>query len=120
LGRCGQGELHGTAILPQTSLGQSSIAPGQTDLHTGKKEKLKISNKNIKDMRERGWGTLSTGDWGKGILPGTVNKQARWAGEALAGAGARAQQTGGGKLMRVADGGKLHRRGGKTHFPHEL
>jgi hypothetical protein len=30
-------------VLPQTSLGQSSIAPGQTDLHPGKKEKM--SNK---------------------------------------------------------------------------
>jgi hypothetical protein len=38
-------------------------------------------------MLERGWGTLSAEDWGKGILPGTVNKQAGWAGEALAGAG---------------------------------
>jgi hypothetical protein len=27
LGRCGQGELCGTVILPQTILGQSSIAP---------------------------------------------------------------------------------------------
>jgi hypothetical protein len=27
LGRCGPGELHGTAVPPQTSLGQSSIAP---------------------------------------------------------------------------------------------
>jgi hypothetical protein len=43
LGRRRQGELHGTAVLPQTSLGQSSIAPGQTDPHLGKKEKL--SNK---------------------------------------------------------------------------
>jgi hypothetical protein len=25
-----------------------------------------------------------------------------------------------GKLVRVAEGGKLHRRGGKTHFPSEL
>jgi hypothetical protein len=49
-------------------------------------------------MQERGWGTLSTEDWGKGILPGTVNKQAGWAGEPLAGAGARAQQPGAGKL----------------------
>jgi hypothetical protein len=44
-------------VLPQTTLGQSSIAPGQTDLHQGKKEKL--SNKNNKDTRERGWGALS-------------------------------------------------------------
>jgi hypothetical protein len=71
-------------------------------------------------MRERGWSSLSTKDWGKGALPGTVNKQAGQAGEALAGAGARAQQPGAGKLVRVAEGGKLHRRGGKTHFPREL
>jgi hypothetical protein len=31
-----------------------------------------------------------------------------------------AQQPGAGKLVRVAEGGKLHRRRGKTHFPHEL
>jgi hypothetical protein len=36
----------------------------------------------------RGWGTLRAKDWGKGILPGTVNKQARQAREALEGAGA--------------------------------
>jgi hypothetical protein len=71
-------------------------------------------------MRERGWGALSAEDWGKGILPGTGNKQAAQAGEALAGAGACAQQPGAGTLVRVAEGGKLHRRGGKTHFPHEL
>jgi hypothetical protein len=29
-------------------------------------------------MQERGWGALSAKDWGKGILPRTVNKQARW------------------------------------------
>jgi hypothetical protein len=40
-----------------------------------------------------------------------VNKQASLAREPLAGAG---------KLVRVAEGGKLHRRGGKTHFPREL
>jgi hypothetical protein len=39
-------------------------------------------------MWERGWGALSAKDWGKGILPGTVNKQAGQAGEALVGAGA--------------------------------
>jgi hypothetical protein len=71
-------------------------------------------------MQERGWGTLSAEDWGKGILPGTVNKQAGWAGEAPVGVGVRAQQPGAGKLVRVAEGGKLHRRGVKTHFPHEL
>jgi hypothetical protein len=71
-------------------------------------------------MWERGWGTLSTKDWGKGILPGTVNKQAGRAGEALAGAGVHIQQPGAGKLVRVTEGGKLHRRGGKTHFLHEL
>jgi hypothetical protein len=38
-------------------------------------------------MQERGWGALSAKDWGKGILLGTINKQARQAGEALAEAG---------------------------------
>jgi hypothetical protein len=40
--------------------------------------------------------------------------------EALEGAGVHAQQPGAGKLVRVAEGGKLHRRGGKTHFSREL
>jgi hypothetical protein len=71
-------------------------------------------------MWERGWGALSAEDWGKGILPGTVNKQAGWAGEAPAGAGVHAQHPGVGKLVRVVEGGKFHRRGEKTHFPHEL
>jgi hypothetical protein len=56
----------------------------------------------------------------RGILPGTVNKKAGQAGEALAEAAAHAQQPGAGKPVRVAEGGKLHRRGGKTHFPCEL
>jgi hypothetical protein len=30
------------------------------------------------------------------------------------------QQPGTGKLVRVAKGGKLHRREGKTHLPREL
>jgi hypothetical protein len=71
-------------------------------------------------MQERGWGALSAKDWGKGILPGTVNKQARWTGEAPVGEGARAQQPGAGKLVRVVEGGKRHRRVGKPHFPREL
>jgi hypothetical protein len=71
-------------------------------------------------MRERGWGALSTKDWGKGILPGTVNKQAGRTGEAPVGEVARTQQQGAGKLVRVTEGGKLHRRGEKTHFPCEL
>jgi hypothetical protein len=37
-----------------------------------------------------------------------------------AGVVAHAQQPGVGKLVKVAEGGKLHRRGGKTHFPCEL
>jgi hypothetical protein len=50
----------------------------------------------------------------------TVIKQAGQAHEALAGAGAHAQQPEEVKLVRVAEGGKLHRRGGKTYFPREL
>jgi hypothetical protein len=37
-----------------------------------------------------------------------------------AGAAAHTQQPGVGKLVKVVVRGKLHRRGGKTHFPHEL
>jgi hypothetical protein len=37
-----------------------------------------------------------------------------------AGVVARAQQPGVGKLVKVPVGGKLHKRGEKTHFPHEL
>jgi hypothetical protein len=33
---------------------------------------------------------------------------------------AHTQQPEAGKLVKAAVGGKLHRRGGKTHFPHEL
>jgi hypothetical protein len=73
-----------------------------------------MSNKNNKDTWERGWGAVSTKDWGKGILPGTVNKQAGQAREALVGAGAHAQHQVVGKFVRVLEGGKLHRRGGKT------
>jgi hypothetical protein len=56
----------------------------------------------------------------KGIHPRTVNKEAGQAGEALVGVGMHTQQPGAGKLVRVAEGVKLHRRGGKTHFPREL
>jgi hypothetical protein len=59
-------------------------------------------------MWERGWGALSAKDWGKRILPGNVNKQVGWAGEAPAGAG---------KLVKVAVGEKLHRRGGEDPLP---
>jgi hypothetical protein len=37
-----------------------------------------------------------------------------------AGAAAHTQQPGTGKLVKVAVGGKLHRRGGKNHFTCEL
>jgi hypothetical protein len=32
---------------------------------------------------------------------------------------AHTQKTGAGKLVKVAVGGKVHRRGGKAHFPYE-
>jgi hypothetical protein len=37
-----------------------------------------------------------------------------------AGVAAHTQQPGAGKLVKVGVGGKLHRRGEKTHFPCEL
>jgi hypothetical protein len=52
-----------------------------------------------------------------GIPHGTVNKQAR---PEKAGAAVHAKQPGVGKLVKVAEGGKLHRRGEKAHFPCEL
>jgi hypothetical protein len=55
--------------------------------------------------------------WGRGIPPRTVNKQAR---PEKTEAAASAQQPGAGKLVKVVVRRKLHRRGGKTHFPHEL
>jgi hypothetical protein len=55
---------------------------------------------------------------GRGVIPHrTVNKQASWRRQ-------EQQHTpsnlGVGKLVKVAVGGKLHWRGGKGHFPHEL
>jgi hypothetical protein len=70
-------------------------------------------------MLQREWGTLKLKREGRGILPGTVNKQAG-PGQRGQEQGARAQQQGAGKLVRVAEGGKLHRKGRKTHFPREL
>jgi hypothetical protein len=52
---------------------------------------------------------------GEGILPRTVNKQA-----GPVEAGACTQQPGAGRLVRVVEGGKLHRRGEKTHLLWEL
>jgi hypothetical protein len=63
-------------------------------------------------------GALSTEEWGREILPGTVNKQAGLAGEGRR--GGVHPTTRRGKLVRVVEGGKLHRRAGKTHFPREL
>jgi hypothetical protein len=60
---------------------------------------------------------LSAKEGGRGIPHRTVNKQA---GPEKAGAVAQAQQPGAGKLVKVAEGGKLHRRGEKAHFPCEL
>jgi hypothetical protein len=51
---------------------------------------------------------------GKGILPRTVKNKLGLTREALVGAGVCAQQPGAGKLVRVEEGGKPHRRGEKT------
>jgi hypothetical protein len=70
-------------------------------------------------MWQRGWGALSS----KGGIEGNPSrncKKTSQAGLERAREGARAQQPGAGKLVRVAQGGKLHRRGGKTHFLLEL
>jgi hypothetical protein len=95
---------------PTDKPGPEQHSPLDRHLHLGKKEKLSNSNKSNKGMWESGWGASSAEDWGKGTLPGTVNKQA----------GRSIEQPGVEKLVRVAEGGKLHRRGGKSHFPREL
>jgi hypothetical protein len=66
---------------------------------------------------QRGCGTLSAKEGERGIPHRTVNKQAR---PEKAGVVAHTQQPGAGKPVKVVEGGKLHRKGGKTHFPHEL
>jgi hypothetical protein len=60
-----------------------------------------------------GWGAPSAQEWGRGN-PSQINQLEK------AGAAAHTQQSGVGKLVKVEVGGKLHRRGGKTHFPCEL
>jgi hypothetical protein len=63
-----------------------------------------ISNKNNKDTEQRGWGALNAkGGEGKSLTT--------WLEKA--GAVAHAQQPRAGKLIKVAEGGKLHRRGGR-------
>jgi hypothetical protein len=52
---------------------------------------------------------------GGGESPGTVNKQA---GLEKAGAVAHAPEVG--KLVKVVEGRKFHRRRGKIHFPREV
>jgi hypothetical protein len=53
---------------------------------------------------------------GRGIPHRTVNKEARLEkGGAVANAQTRSR-----KLVKAVVGGKLHRRGGNTHIPHEL
>jgi hypothetical protein len=85
----------------------------------GKKRNWVISNKN-KDTWQRGWGTLSAENGGRGTPPRTINKQAGPGRRGSGGSGGERPATRIGKALWVAEGGKLHRRGGRTHFPHEL
>jgi hypothetical protein len=71
-------------------------------------------------MWQKGWGALSSEKEGRGILPGIVHKQAGPGQRGSSGVEEHAQQPGVGKLVRVVEGGKLHRREGKTHLPCEL
>jgi hypothetical protein len=57
----------------------------------------------------------STGE-GKRPTSHVSCKQTGW----LAGAATHTQQSGAGKLVKVVVGGKLHKRGRKTHLPREL
>jgi hypothetical protein len=57
---------------------------------------------------------------GRGILPRTVNKQAVLGNRGFRGSRGAGPATKSRKDCEVAEGGKLHRRGVKTHLPHEL
>jgi hypothetical protein len=70
------------------------------------------SNNNKKDTKQRGWGALSAKEGARGNLSTSHLGKS--------GVAAHIQQSGAGKLIKVAVGGKLHRRGGRTHFPREL
>jgi hypothetical protein len=71
-----------------------------------------IRNNNKKDTQQRGQGALSEkGGERKSLTTSRLEK---------AGVVVHAQQSGVGKLVKVAVRGKLHKRGGKTHFPCEL
>jgi hypothetical protein len=63
-------------------------------------------------MKQRGWGALSTEEVGR------RNPSQQAAGECKSGDTCLATRMG--KLGKVAVGGKLHRRGGKTHLTCEL
>jgi hypothetical protein len=68
-------------------------------------------------MYQRGWDTLSAKEEGRSNSSQKCKLTSRLE---KAGVVTHAQQPGVGKLVRVAEGGKLHRRVGKTHFPCEL
>jgi hypothetical protein len=62
-------------------------------------------------MQQRVWGALVLKRGGGEILTSQPEK---------AGAAAHTHQPGVGKLVKVAVGGKVHRRRRKIHFPREL
>jgi hypothetical protein len=106
------------AVLPQTTLGQISIAPGQTNPHQWKKEKKNwIINNNKKRHMAKREGHPEPWRGGREIPHGTVNKQAGWRRQELR---HPPSNLGAGKLVKVAVWGKHHWRGGKRQFPREL
>jgi hypothetical protein len=92
-------------VLLQTILGQISIAPGQTDHHPGKKEKLSNKQQQKRHVAKRvGHPECRRAGEGKSLTTSWLEK---------AGTAAHAQQPGVGKLVKAVVGGKLHRRGGR-------
>jgi hypothetical protein len=61
-------------VLPQTTLGQISIAPWTDQPPTQGKKGKKLSNNNNKKDYQRGWGVLSAEEWEKG----NPSQQAGW------------------------------------------
>jgi hypothetical protein len=60
----------------------------------------------------------STGEWGRPTSQVSCKQTSQP--EKAGAAAAHTQQSGVGKLVKAAVGGKLHRRGEKVHFPSEL
>jgi hypothetical protein len=93
-------------------LDQISIPSGQTDPLPREKKK---KNLNTKQQQQKRYIAKSNEHQRGGR--GNPSQQAGWRRQKQR---HTPSNQGAGKLVKVAVGGKLHRRGGKTHFPCEM